>query len=161
VARKKKHALVAGQGSLVVLKALLNHRLRHVLAAIPREQANLADVATERGKDAVKNLLAFSERLLRKREFEIAHAHATQLSVEEIHEPSYRDPGRSGEGPRQSTYKLEQSPRQRVFESVAQGKADGSRGEISVSNAGRGLEGAVGFRHLDSGPLFLELGMNA
>ena len=96
----------------------------------------------------MKNPLAFPERLLRKGEFEVAHTHSTQLSVEEVHQPRYRDPGSPGHGPWQSTYKLEESPRQRVFESVAQGKADGSRGEISVSNPSRGR--TLGFRHLDS-----------
>ena len=134
---KKEHALMAGQGPLVVLETLINHRLAHVLAGISREQANLGNMASERGKDTAQNLLAFPQWLFRKREFEVAHAHSAQFSVEKVDEPRNGDPGSPGQGSRKSAYKLDESPRQRVFESVAQGKADGSRGEISVSNGSR------------------------
>jgi len=46
--------------------------------------------------------------------------------VQKTDNPSNRDSGSAGEWPWQRAYRLKKDPRQRVFESVAQEKADGS-----------------------------------
>ena len=41
--------------------------------------------------------------------------------MQEVNQPGDTNPGRSGQRPRQSAHKLQEDPRQRVFESIAQG----------------------------------------
>ena len=129
VSGEKQHTFAASQRALVVFESLIDNGLADVLARVSREQANLGDVASEGCKDTVKNLLAFCARLLRKSEFEIPHTDAAQLPMQQIDEPRDGDAGGASQRPGQCADQLDENPRQRVFESVAQTKAKASRGQ--------------------------------
>ena len=56
--------------------------------------------------------------------------------MQEVDEPGDGDAGGAGQRPRQCADKLDEDPRQGVFESVAQGKAKASREKMGVSIEG-------------------------
>src|SRR5207248_2808454 len=85
-------------------------------------------------KNSMQNFLALAPGLLRKREFQVAHAHPPQLAMQRVNRPCNGNPRRAGQWSRQRTHNFQQSPGEGVFESVAQSHADGSTREILMSN---------------------------
>ena len=97
----------------------------------------LSSLPAQRLEDPVQDPFALSAGLIGKCQLQVAHADAAQLAVQAIHQPRNRDPECSGQRARQNANKLDQCPRQRVFESVAQGKAKASRAEIGCQTQKR------------------------
>src|SRR6184192_1117058 len=131
---EKQDALAARERALEILKPLIDHDLADVLACVAWEQTDLSGLTSERSKDAPQNFPALTETLFREGQFKVTQANAAQSAVQKINQPHNRDSGSAGQRTRQRPDKLNQYPCQRVFESVAQGKGDGSRGEFSMSN---------------------------
>src|SRR6266542_5421768 len=130
----EKHAFAPGQGALEVLESLIDNRFADVLVRVLWEETDFGNLTSKGSEYAAQDICAFMPALLREGQLKIAKPHAAQFPVQKIDNPGNRDSGSAGEGTRQGTYKLQENPGQSVFKSVAQWKADGSTGEILLSN---------------------------
>ncbi len=134
VSGEKQNSFTAGERALEVLETFIDNGFADVLAGVLGEEADLGNLASEGGENPTQDLFPLATALLRKRQLQIAHAHAAQFSMKKKDNPGNCDSGGAGQRPGQGANQFQQDPGQRVFESIAQGKGDGSTREILLSN---------------------------
>jgi alkylated DNA nucleotide flippase Atl1 len=132
---QKQHAFAAREGPFEILKAFVNHHFADVFGGVFRKKTDLSRLPSQGGENSAQNLLAFAAAFFRKREFQVAHAHPAQFSVQQVNGPGDGDSGGTGQWPGERADELYQKPRQRVFESVAQKEGDDNLAEVLPSNA--------------------------
>src|SRR5262249_23762361 len=105
-----------------------------ILSRVSGKKTNFGDLASQGSEYSAENLLALTPAFLGKGKFEIPQADAAQLKVDRKDDPCDHDSGSPCQRSGQRANDLYKDPRKRVFESVAQRKADGSIREICLSN---------------------------